>query len=563
MSYGPAADKANPQGRDHDERGLLFMAYNASIAEQFEVIQRWLTGGNSSGMSSTQADPFLGVPQLGQPTVYRFSHGDRVVRVDLGDQPLTQLEWGLYALVPSIALLGKLGGLNDDPADGRNGVGDTTTEAPARSAGPSREAIEKAAEAANRQQVKDEFEDDLTRASRWRRVLHRKVHPDGVEKVGRTVMVGGYDAVMQVLADNGSLFSVSGYGKRMAATLGPSPFGQDNDGPHAGHQLDYVNKLKEDINRSVTVDAAFATAHSIVRSRLEAALQEAKALGLAGATVDVVELGVALVAALCANWFGVDPAATGPIDPKATAVRCPGHFLVMARKIFSAYPNNVVETLAERQAAQLNAGVASWVAAARVAKEPPPVMAAVLKVLNDAKIGRDEQKSIVANVMLGLPATLLGSWAKVLVAWIRDRRLWQLQHELSRAMSEAADPEKAQQVLLPQLIGTMAADPVADGIWRTVLREGRLGSESVGADDIVWLGLGAALSEGSKDLRATADLLFGGPVGVAPHACPGRGLAIGALLGALAALLMAGQWAATASPSALSLQPRLDKASGQ
>ena len=31
------------------ERGLVFMAYNASIAEQFEVIQAWLSGGNSSG----------------------------------------------------------------------------------------------------------------------------------------------------------------------------------------------------------------------------------------------------------------------------------------------------------------------------------------------------------------------------------------------------------------------------------------------------------------------------------------------------------------------------------
>ena len=81
------------------------MAYNASIAEQFEVIQRWLTGGNSSGLSSAQSDPFVGVPEVGQRRTFRFTLDDKVVRVDLGDQPLVDLEWGLYAFVPSIKAL--------------------------------------------------------------------------------------------------------------------------------------------------------------------------------------------------------------------------------------------------------------------------------------------------------------------------------------------------------------------------------------------------------------------------------------------------------------------------
>ena len=67
FAYGPRASEAPDQ-----DRGLLFMAYNASIAEQFEVIQRWVAGGNSSGVLSTHSDPLLGVPQPGDRRVYRY-----------------------------------------------------------------------------------------------------------------------------------------------------------------------------------------------------------------------------------------------------------------------------------------------------------------------------------------------------------------------------------------------------------------------------------------------------------------------------------------------------------
>lgn len=43
MSYGPMHTPGKDD--DHEDRGLLFMAYSSDISEQFEVIQRWLTGG--------------------------------------------------------------------------------------------------------------------------------------------------------------------------------------------------------------------------------------------------------------------------------------------------------------------------------------------------------------------------------------------------------------------------------------------------------------------------------------------------------------------------------------
>ena len=78
--------------------------------------------------------------------------------------------------------------------------------------------------------------------------------------------------------------------------------------------------------------------------------------------------------------------------------------------------------------------------------------------------------------------------------------------------------------------------------------------------DIVWLGIGAALADKPDDVQAAEDLVFGGAWQSGTerdtvHACPGRGLAIGVLLGALAAWLRAGQWAVTVSPTTLNLKP--------
>ena len=108
MSYGPRPDGKNSK----DKRGLFFMAYNASIAEQFEVIQAWLSGSNSSNPNSYSAlrDPFLGVPQDGDPHSFVFydKNGDQKVVKLPPDKPIVTLEWGLYAFVPSIKAVDEL-----------------------------------------------------------------------------------------------------------------------------------------------------------------------------------------------------------------------------------------------------------------------------------------------------------------------------------------------------------------------------------------------------------------------------------------------------------------------
>ena len=92
------------------QRGLMFMAYNASIAEQYETIQRWLNGGNSTDIASAHNDPLTGVLPRDGAGVFRFveqaTGGPVVVRVALpaeqsGRHPFTPLHWGMYLFVPS------------------------------------------------------------------------------------------------------------------------------------------------------------------------------------------------------------------------------------------------------------------------------------------------------------------------------------------------------------------------------------------------------------------------------------------------------------------------------
>ena len=105
MSYGPPRDRQEPD----QERGLIFMAYNASLGEQYELVQRWLNGGNSSGSYSGQSDPIFGLAEPGRQRHFRFEHQGQTVRMALDGsdrlhdepRPFVRVEWGAYLFAPS------------------------------------------------------------------------------------------------------------------------------------------------------------------------------------------------------------------------------------------------------------------------------------------------------------------------------------------------------------------------------------------------------------------------------------------------------------------------------
>ena len=109
LAYGPRFEH---DASDRADRGVMFMAYNASIAEQFELIQRWMTSGNTPaqdggvGVFSGQPDPLLGLPDADGRRMYRYVGRDGQTHyVDLGPTPFVTLQWGLYLFAPSIPAL--------------------------------------------------------------------------------------------------------------------------------------------------------------------------------------------------------------------------------------------------------------------------------------------------------------------------------------------------------------------------------------------------------------------------------------------------------------------------
>ncbi|MEM9714310.1 MAG: hypothetical protein AAGA17_18965, partial [Actinomycetota bacterium] len=96
------------RGMTYDEggrqRGLLFVAVNARIGEQFEFIQRaWLNDGNAFRLGDTPdviAGSWSGPRRLvvpgRPPTIHRI------------DRPLVTTRGALYAFAPSMAALGQL-----------------------------------------------------------------------------------------------------------------------------------------------------------------------------------------------------------------------------------------------------------------------------------------------------------------------------------------------------------------------------------------------------------------------------------------------------------------------
>jgi len=101
MPYGPPLP-ANAPGDDGEDRGLIFICFNASISRQFESIQRqWLNDGNIFHLG-TDGDYLLG-GDGGKMTV----QGSRPFLLS-PRAPFVSTRGGEYLFVPSITALGAI-----------------------------------------------------------------------------------------------------------------------------------------------------------------------------------------------------------------------------------------------------------------------------------------------------------------------------------------------------------------------------------------------------------------------------------------------------------------------
>lgn len=556
MSYGPDFTA----GTAAEDRGLMFMAYNASIAEQFEVVQGWLAGGNSSGPGSFSGlrDPFLGVPREGDPRRFVWSGG----YVDLpADRPLVTLEWGLYAFAPSMTALKEL-----QLWAGERAAEDLIPEVDkppvdhdpdARRRKLDRRDRERTRQAAlggalifQLQQLEQQLGFDAA-LERWKIALEdmsarmsgssqaiwtavRQAH-SGALRTPYGVLVCSKTLVDQVFANANGTYSVSGYNTRLDKSFGQIYLGRDEGKPYRD-EADPANTAI----MAVTQAQAFTSAHT----HTVAVLTDAMASLTAGQeiVVDVKDLVDAMLAKFCVEWFGLPDGqyVEGGGWHWRTQATCPGHFQAPSRYTFQPQPGARARQVGEQHGQLLKQQVKAFVVAAR--KNPNArgrLGGELFKAFKDDAGGNDRLASTLIGVMMGFLPTVDGNLRGALFEWVRDRSLWDRQAAL-RSITAGTALARAQQALRQELDRTMQLRPVPEVVWRTALRDDRLGPVEVRAGDTVVVSIVSAMQEDLLDGRRCPFPVFGGDRRAASpptHACPGYEMAIGVMLGFLAALL--------------------------
>ncbi|HKR24163.1 MAG TPA: hypothetical protein VJS15_02810, partial [Allosphingosinicella sp.] len=568
-SYGPGYDGCG-EAEKEAERGVFFMAYNASIAEQYEVIQRWINGGNSTKVASWQSDPLMGVGQHGDPRTFRFLHKEKTCRVNIPN-PFVKLCWGAYLFVPSIDALRAIGtskpdlrtaGQADELEQARRGEEIVSRLLALAAEGPEGRVAAGAAWKSYLEDfaAKDPGEKDEATAV-WAaiRLNHAgalKV-PYGVVPPRETprdaVLVASKELVMRVFADPGCKYSMSGQMTRMKQSFGEIFLGMDK-GPV------YEAKSKvNDILFGIKEQDAFELARKCAMSALAVSFRVKEEVEVRECKIDLRwHFITSALAGVCHAWFGIpdapppaSPTGDNFVDPwgwswepaETRKPRCPGDYMATSRFCFYPDPIPRVRAFGKSHGQALRKAVGAYFDKVR---GTPALTAWISKAMAELELpdgtpvypGNDDLARNVIGVMTGFlpPADGCMRWA--LYEWLEDKTLPRVQHDLTAASGDAF--ARANKALRPWLERAMQKRPAPDLLWRTATRDHRLGEVDVAADDRVFIGIVSALSEDQAAGITDVYPIFGGERGRADsplHACPAHKAAMGTMLGILSALL--------------------------
>ncbi|WP_213954397.1 Dyp-type peroxidase domain-containing protein [Variovorax sp. dw_954] len=551
MSYGPPV-AADPSA----ERGLVFMAYCASLSEQYETLQRWITGGNSSGVGSAQGDAFLRVPQIGEKYTFRYlDKNGNVARFVLDDKPLVHLEWGLYAFVPSLAALSTLDAWQAELPKACK---------PADPPPPTAEQLEEA----EREQVRQRLDDPDRAPAAWK--LVREGAKDAPTCTAYGHLLGTYAEVLDVMKDDGVRYSVQGYGDRMDQSIGLNLLGLD--GARHTAQL-ALNTAVLNIDEKTAYNRTLAVVKGLLADAtkfpdLPSPLKD----DVVRRPVDTLTLADYVMAALCTHWIGLPEAhgtymvPGGRVEENPPTPRCPGNFATASRYIFSPQPREGVEKEGRAQGEAVLKAVQDWLrenGAAGLGSLAQEILAGLNKTSTTPVSVTDPIFALnLAGVLLGFPPTVEGNFLRTMETWIKEETLWEFQQALFDATG-GAEPsyDQANAALRKPLLATMRKRPVPEMLWRcSVDAKGVVDKQP---KNHVVLGLTSALT----DPAAPDALMFGrnqpdeaGGSPCAPnetvHGCPGYYMAMGVMLAMFAGLLNAGSLRPTGSPVLLILTPK-------
>jgi deferrochelatase/peroxidase EfeB len=544
FSFGPFSGPA-PGG----SRGLMFMAYNASLAEQFEVIQRWLNGANSTGVLSAQADPLLS---------HRKDHvmtllDGREPRYLVKKQPFTKLMWGHYFFAPSKEGLRALANLEmsrpralEETAAALADKGELIIR---KMLGL--EAFEQlkggASSAGSRFGWKLLLEDRGARAQAravWAAIRARH---EGVLRTSYGVLVGEARAARRVLGEE-QHFSVCEYGRRMTDSVGLLYLGMDRcpvatgrsegkgaDAPRSEARLEGAAPAgsgPQGYEAAASLPNRFmyglSRKHGYELAR-HAAAEHFEALE---PIVDLVELAKRVVTDVSRKWFGL-PRRRAQYDLFHNA----------ALSIFYPWPEGGVTTAAAQ--ARISGELKGAKAAALEDKgEHEPELA---RFLRRHEVGDPEAigMALVGGAQGTLAATT-GSFLSVANHGLETERFarwasWLSSREGQDWLRDPSAPREGagEGWLVLEVLKAMGEQPAPDILHRRAVADVRIAGLDVRAGETVVVSLGSAIA--GDDAEKLPELLFGGPypsTGEAPkHPCPGREAALGAILGMLVTVL--------------------------
>ena len=535
------------------------MAYNASLGEQFEVVQRWLAGGNSSASYSGVGDPLLGLAEPGRRRYFRFEHDGQTVRIALDGsdrlhdepRPFVRLEWGAYLFAPSKKAL----------ADLQQWAAAQGNKRPlAWSADEGEDEIVRLREIENNlggqaaiAAWKAVLEDpdaaaNFTNASIWAAIRERH---GGVLRTPYGILVADRGMVEQVFADPERRLTITGYIPRMRRSFGVLYLGLD------AHQEDRAYEQESEACNRAIMALDRPKTFERARKSVKAALQRLVDITIHYAredeetswdlTVDARELLEPLLANFCEDWFGLSEA--GGFFRRAgyrwdwkvgDPPNYPGHFLSPSRYIFQTHPGPDVEAIGAAHGVAVRSamiGLLNQIGSTTTA----PVTRAVL----DSPRGKGDIPFVgrtVAGAMMGFIPTVEGNLRRILNDWLREGTLWSLRAR--HAGKEATDFADACNRLGDDFIPTMQLRAVPELIWRTATVSHTLGTGphlvDVRPGDIVVAGAVSATQQSLGEGRPDLYHAFGGNRRAADHpthACPGADPALAVMIGFFSALV--------------------------
>jgi hypothetical protein len=562
MSYGPDFTKDTADAR----RGVVFMGYCASLAEQYETIQRWINGGNSTGVPASQNDPLIGVQPINGPKVFRFANGGGAQRVQIST-PFVGLEWGLYLFVPSRTALASI------------------TDGPPRLAtigDPDRgealiQGLAALPEDEGRLAWKTYLEDLLAKDPAenadtpdiWAAI--RQNH-QGVIRIPQGVLVASDRLVNQVYLDTLGRYSVSGQAERMSHSFGEIYIGLD-PGPQYNAESTGTNAAIMKVTKAEAFEVAYTSAATVLGEMKKQVAVLSKALDAAyPAELDLRRDYITpALGLICNYWFGLPDLLPSPPPPPAPCVelgdwsgisptqrmpRCPGDYMAPSRYCFYPDPTPAIAGYGKAQGQALRAAAKRYIDSLRPPQgvptpttppTPAPLTAAMLQALAD----NDLVARTLIGTMTGALPPIDGNLRAVLYEWLQEKSLWRFQRTLfppppsnnlfAWAVANLESPMKS----------AMQKRPAPDLLWRTAIKPHWLGGVEVRPGDMVIVSVVSATLEkqntGIDDVAAVFGGLRSGPSHPV-HACPAYEMAIGTMLGILTALLQEGEIQALPQP---------------